>query len=55
MFLMHEGQLGADHVDRDADAIEHHLTRDTVAELERLLRVHGREPELPPSVHPVGA
>jgi manganese/zinc/iron transport system permease protein len=55
MFLMHEGQLGADHVDRDADYIEHHLTRDTVAELERLLRVHGREPELPASVHPVGA
>ncbi|MCC2667769.1 MAG: manganese transporter permease [Armatimonadetes bacterium] len=53
MFLMHEGQLGADHVDRDADTIEHHLNRDTVAELERLLRVHGREPELPPSVHPV--
>jgi manganese/zinc/iron transport system permease protein len=53
MFLMHEGQLGADHVDRDADFIEHHLTRDTVEELERLLRVHGRAPELPPSVHPV--
>ncbi|HTE18965.1 MAG TPA: metal ABC transporter permease, partial [Armatimonadota bacterium] len=55
MFLMHEGQLGADHVDRDADFIEHHLSRDTVEELERLLRVHGREPEAPPSVHPVRA
>jgi len=55
MFLMHEGQLGADHVDRDADYIEHLLPRETVAELERLLRVHGREPELPPSVHPVRA
>jgi hypothetical protein len=40
-------------VDRDADFIEHHLPRDIVMELERLLRVHGREPELPPSVHPV--
>jgi len=55
MFLMYEGQLGADHVDRDADFIEHHLPRATVAELERLLRVHGLEPELPPSVHPVAA
>jgi manganese/zinc/iron transport system permease protein len=53
MFLMHEGHLGADHVDRDADLIEHHLTRDILDELERLLRVHGREPELPPSVHPI--
>ncbi len=53
MFLMHEGQLGADHVDRDADLIEHHLSKDTVAELERLLRVHGREPEMPASIHPL--
>lgn len=53
MFLMHEGQLGADHVDRDADFIEHHLPREIVVELERLMRVHGREPELPASVHPV--
>jgi manganese/zinc/iron transport system permease protein len=53
MFLMHEGQLGADHVDRDADFIEHHLSHDIVAELERLLRMHGREPQVPPSVHPV--
>lgn len=53
MFLMHEGQLGADHVDRDADFIEHHLPRDIVAELEHLMRLHGREPELPASVHPV--
>lgn len=55
MFLMHEGQLGADHVDRDADFIEHHLPAPVVAELERLMRVHGREPDLPPSVHPVEA
>jgi manganese/zinc/iron transport system permease protein len=53
MFLMHEGLLNADHVDRDADMIEHHLPADTVAELERLLRLHGREMELSPSVHPV--
>lgn len=53
MFLMHEGQLGADHVDRDADVIEHLLPRPIVEELERLLVVHGRHPELPPSVHPL--
>jgi manganese/zinc/iron transport system permease protein len=53
MFLMHEAQLGADHVDRDADVIEHHLPPEIVTELERLLRVHGLHPELPPSVHPV--
>jgi hypothetical protein len=40
-------------VDRDADFIEHHLPRDIVAELEHLMRLHGREPELPASVHPV--
>jgi manganese/zinc/iron transport system permease protein len=55
MFLMHESQLAADHVDRDADFIEHFLPPDIVAELERLLEVHGLEPKLPPSVHPVKA
>ncbi len=53
MFLMHEGHFGADHVDRDADLIEHHLSADSVRELERLLQVHGRELELPRSVHPI--
>ncbi len=52
MFLMHEGQLGADHVDRDADFVEHHLPRELIDELERLLQLHGRTLELPPSVHP---
>jgi len=54
MFLMHESQLAADHVDRDADLIEHFLAPEVVAELERLLEVHGREPRLPSSVHPIG-
>jgi manganese/zinc/iron transport system permease protein len=53
MFLMYESQMGADHVHRDADFVEHHLSLDTVRELERLLQVHGLEPKLPPSVHPV--
>jgi manganese/zinc/iron transport system permease protein len=55
MFLMHESQLGADHVDRDADFIEHFLPHDIVMELERLLEVHDRDPKLPESVHPLGA
>jgi manganese/zinc/iron transport system permease protein len=55
MFLMHESQLAADHVDRDADFIEHFLSTEIVSELERLLHIHGIEPKLPPSVHPIGA
>ncbi len=51
MFLMAEGQLGVDHVDRDADTIEHFLPEETVAELERFLELHGRTPRL----HPGGA
>jgi manganese/zinc/iron transport system permease protein len=46
MFLMAEGQLGVDHVDRDADTIEHFLPEETVAELERFLEMHGRTPRL---------
>lgn len=53
MFLMHEEQLAADHVDRDADLIEHFLPRETVLELERLLHVHDKTLKLPPSVHPI--
>lgn len=55
IFLMHEGQLASDHVDRDADLIEHHLEPETVQELERLLRLHGRQPGMPHSVHPIPA
>lgn len=49
MFLMYEGQLGVDHVDRDADYIEHYLPERTVDELERYLRLHGLEPRLRPA------
>lgn len=52
-FLMHEAELGADHVDRDADDIEHFLTPEIVQALERLLKEHGLEPKLIPSVHPL--
>jgi hypothetical protein len=42
-------------VDRDADFIEHFLPREIVLQLEQLLHTHGREPKLPPSVHPIGS
>jgi manganese/zinc/iron transport system permease protein len=48
MFLMYEGQLGVDHIDRDADAIEHWLKPEVVNELEHFLRLHGLEPKLLP-------
>jgi manganese/zinc/iron transport system permease protein len=50
MFLMYEGQLGVDHVDRDADYIEHYLPEQTVDELEHYLRLHGLEPKLQPGL-----
>ena len=46
MFLMHETSLGAQSVDRDADAVEHFLPPEAVAQLEELMRLHGREPQL---------
>ncbi len=53
MYLMHEADIKADHVDRDADDIEHFLTPEMVAALERYLKVHRREPRILPSVHPI--
>lgn len=53
MFLMHEADLQADHVDRDADDLEHFLTPELVEALEKLLQAHHREPRLLPSVHPL--
>jgi len=45
MFLIHEANIAADHVDRDADSIEHVLGPETLAHLERLLRQEKRLPE----------
>ncbi|HUX05735.1 MAG TPA: metal ABC transporter permease [Acidobacteriota bacterium] len=53
MFLMHEGQLGSDHVHRDADEVEHHMPTELEAELEKLLAFQGIEMKLPPSIHPI--
>jgi len=49
---MYEGQLGVDHLDRDADYIEHYLPAPTVDELERYLRLHGLQPKLLPGLAP---
>ncbi len=51
---MYEGQLGVDHVDRDADYIEHYLPERTVDELEQYLRLHGLEPKIPPTLATTG-
>jgi manganese/zinc/iron transport system permease protein len=51
MYLMHQSQIDADHVHRDADEIEHFLSPRIIERLEELLKVHERELRLPDSVH----
>lgn len=53
MYLMYEADFRFDHVDRDADDIEHHLPPEVVAELERRWQRERAEPAVPPSVHPL--
>lgn len=55
MYLVLQASIAADHVDRDADEIEHILTPSILAELEEKLREEGRLPALmvPGSVHPI--
>lgn len=57
LFLIEQAQIAADHVDRDADEIEHVLPPSVIAQLEaRLLAEHARRPQfsVPQSPHPVG-
>lgn len=51
MFLMYEADFDVDHVDRDADDIEHFLPPEVVAELERRWRDMYGPADVPPSVH----
>lgn len=51
MFLMYEAELAVDHVDRDADDIEHYLPEHIVRDLEGLLERDGRLPHRLVSVH----
>lgn len=55
LFLIQDAAIAPDHVDRDADQIEHVLPRDMVARLEDQLRAQGRLPgPVPPSPHAIG-
>jgi manganese/zinc/iron transport system permease protein len=54
-FLIAHADIAPDHVDRDADEIEHVLPRDLIARLEEELRLSGRYPAaVPASPHRVG-
>ena len=57
-FLVAHADLAPSHVDHSADLVEHILSPEMVAELERQLGALGRLPRhlgLPPSVHPLGS
>lgn len=52
MFLISGASLATDHVDRDADEIEHHLSPELLAQLEARLAAEGRLPAgVPRSPH----
>jgi manganese/zinc/iron transport system permease protein len=53
LYLVAHASIAADHVDRDADAIEHVLPAEVIAELEAKLREEGRLPgaTVPQSPH----
>lgn len=57
LFLVDQANIAIDHVDRDADDIEHILPAELIDRLERQLAVSGKLPraaELPPSPHALG-
>jgi manganese/zinc/iron transport system permease protein len=57
-FLVTYADLAPSHVDHSADLVEHILSPEMVAELERELTAGGRLPRrlgIPPSVHPLGS
>ena len=54
-YLIELANIAPDHVDRDADELEHVLPPQLVQELEAKLRSKGRFPEaIPPSPHHLG-
>ncbi|MFN0010108.1 MAG: iron chelate uptake ABC transporter family permease subunit [Phycisphaerales bacterium] len=56
MFLITQADIAVDHVDRDADQIEHVLSPETLAGLEAQLAASGRVPlGVPDSPHSTGA
>jgi manganese/zinc/iron transport system permease protein len=50
MFLVESAGIAADHVDRDADAVEHMLPKQLIQELEQRLAAAGRLPVVPQAV-----
>lgn len=55
LFLTHHADIAPSQVDRGADAIEHVLDADMIAELEALLPEGKRVRPVPPSLHPTQA
>ncbi len=55
LFLTQYADIAPSQVDRGADAIEHVLDADMIAELESLLPEHKRVKNPPPSLHPTQA
>lgn len=55
IYLVEQASVAADHVDRDADEIEHMLKPELIAELDARLQAEGRFPRgvMPSSVHPI--
>ena len=61
LYLIEQADIAADHVDRDADQIEHVLSPEVIAQLESRLELAGRLPgtraatvAVPSSPHPIG-
>lgn len=54
LFLVQQAAIAPDHVDRDADEIEHVLPPELIADLEARLAAAGRLPAVPMSPHPLG-
>jgi manganese/zinc/iron transport system permease protein len=50
MFLVESAGIAADHVDRDADTVEHMLPKQLIQELEQRLAADGRLPVVPQAV-----
>jgi manganese/zinc/iron transport system permease protein len=55
LYLITHADVAPSRVDRDADAIEHILGPEMVAELEALLVQTSGRPALPDSPHPIGS
>jgi manganese/zinc/iron transport system permease protein len=55
IYLVEQASVAADHVDRDADEIEHMLKPELIAQLDAKLQAEGRYPlgSMPQSIHPL--